>query len=155
MSGGGRGIKYIDSGEVCASLMGSAPGAIALSRGVDAYMPVLTVIGDMEMLIVRDSIDLAGKTIGTFVGSTADYHLRLILNFFGLNDLVDVRALDSDQEGIELWDAGVSAEFIQNKENPNFKAQLEEALSKSIPYMVSGSVNASSISQCVNESMSQ
>ena len=38
--------------------------------------------------------------------------------------------------GKELWDAGVSAEFIQNKENPNFKAQLEEALSKNIPFMV-------------------
>ena len=32
--------------------------------------------------------------------------------------------------GKELWDAGVSAEFMQNKENPNMKAQLDWALSK-------------------------
>mmetsp|Transcript_59928 Transcript_59928/g.82005 ORF Transcript_59928/g.82005 Transcript_59928/m.82005 type:complete len:539 (-) Transcript_59928:329-1945(-) len=35
-----------------------------------------------------------------------------------------------------LWADGISAEFFQNKENPNMKAQLEHALTKRIPIML-------------------
>ena len=36
----------------------------------------------------------------------------------------------------ELWNAGVSAEYWQNKENPNFKSQREHVLSTRVPVMV-------------------
>ena len=71
-------------------------------------MTVLDFIGDNEALYglegMASTLDLRGKTVGTSFGSTAHYHLSIVLELFDLTESVTVVDVGSDCEG--MWERG-------------------------------------------------
>ena len=109
LDGGGRGIRQIDEGEICASWMGSAPGIYGLSRGMDMkFVGLLNIIGQAESLVglsdIKSPKDLAGRTVGTALGSTAHYLLEILLELFEIRSTVTV--VDVGSKCIEMWEGG-------------------------------------------------
>ena len=76
--GGGMGVRMLDEGQICMSLIGSSPIAGSQLRGLDIELiGMYGLIGDAEHLVVKDSIgapeDLEGKIIVTALDSTAHF----------------------------------------------------------------------------------
>jgi taurine transport system substrate-binding protein len=100
LDGGGRGIRQLDEGEICASWMGSAPGLYGLSRGAPfRFVALLNLIGASESLVgsiaIKSPKDLKGLTVGTALGSTAHYLLEILLELFEISDQVEVKDVGS------------------------------------------------------------
>ena len=115
--GGGHAIRLLDEGQLCMSLVGSSPIAgyqLRTNQNKIQLIGMLDVIGDAERLVVKEDIkspmDLEGKTIVTVSDSTAQFHLLLIEEFFGVKfgKVYDVNSIkDASGNTIsfqEAWD---------------------------------------------------
>jgi len=106
-------VAAMASGDVELAELGSAPLAIAASRGVDLQMIAYSdVIGKAESLIARDGsgissiADLRGKRIAVPLGSTAHYSLLAALQHEGLTG-TDVTIIGMKPDQIAAgWDQG-------------------------------------------------
>ena len=116
--GGGMGVRMLDEGQICMSLIGSSPIAGQLLRGQQIELiGMMDLIGDAERLVVKADIihphDLHGKKIVTSLDSTAHFHLLLLENMFGikLGAVLDADSLvDANGDPISFaaaWDAGL------------------------------------------------
>lgn len=107
-SSGGYAVSKLDDGDLDLAILGSTPWATLVSRGIDADTVMIEyVYKDNEGLVVRkDSgirtpLDLAGKRIACPFGSTAQYHMVLIMKLFNIEiELVD----KSPSVMLEDWD---------------------------------------------------
>ena len=103
-------VDRMDDGSLEMSLVGSAPLALGLSRGIGMKLVYVgAIIGDAEALVVRRDIisplDLIGKTIATPFTSTAHYHLLAVAEQFSLQGLITI--VDKAPSQIQdAWDDG-------------------------------------------------
>ena len=113
---GGPGVGSIAAG-------GRYDKLVGMFSGTGAQVPCVGVSIGVERIFAIMEANAAGKG--------AEPNVQCFVASVGKGMLVHRMQIAK-----ELWNAGVSAEYWQNKENPNFKSQREHVLSTRVPVMV-------------------